>query len=106
MNCYEYTELVYYKTSIKECGKRIGHVSISDLRNDNNLLIYPNPAHDHLTLNTISDGKYELYDILGQIIGYGDFENHIINLNCSTGIYVLKITQGNRIFSGKFIKSE
>ncbi|GAA3510857.1 hypothetical protein GCM10022393_25610 [Aquimarina addita] len=78
---------------------------------NNNILVYPNPSSDIITINSeegLTPSLYSLYDIQGKMI-----ETHTINSNSTvlnlekytSGIYILKITQNNqKIESFKIIK--
>lgn len=81
-----------------------------------NLLIYPNPAADHLFINLPPDAgpirEWEIIDIAGRRIkssgGYisltdtGCYIGSLEDMN--PGIYVIRITAENIIYSGTFIK--
>ncbi|MBP9932268.1 MAG: T9SS type A sorting domain-containing protein [Chitinophagaceae bacterium] len=71
--------------------------------------VYPNPANAHLTIESSKSNidMIEMYDIRGTRIIFREFESaqHLVklDLNCSPGIYLLKITSGNNIKSLKVI---
>lgn len=74
----------------------------------NNFSIYPNPIKNTLQINSsLSNYKYEIYDIRGQLIGEKDNNNHLSKIDCSTiasGMYLLKIEHDNKTKTFKFIK--
>jgi hypothetical protein len=73
---------------------------------DHNISIYPNPVSGMFSLRADSAiSKVTVYDITGKIIleKHGVFEN-IDASGLGSGIYILKATVGNKVFSARLIK--
>ena len=77
--------------------------------NDNNLqnvIIYPNPTTSILNIENAENSMIEIYDLLGRVVL---FENNIsinkqLNVsNLSTGTYLIKISNNNKVITDKFI---
>ncbi len=82
---------------------------INEEHKENNLLIYPNPAEDNLTVEIASsmDAIISIYNIQGQLIMNHNlkFEKTKIDIsNFSKGMYFLKINSKNGITIKKFMK--
>jgi len=72
----------------------------------NDILIYPNPssASVKVELNSSNSSNYKLYNIMGQEIKNGSFNNKVNQLNIeelNSGIYTLVIFQENNQFVAK-----
>ena len=86
-----------------------GNVSISEIDNENNWTLYPNPTFNVLTINTknINPESVEIVDIVGKIITKCT-PNEEIKLDVSSyanGIYFVRVTsKTNQITCKKFIK--
>lgn len=76
----------------------------------NTLSIYPNPASDVLTIESVQDiNSIYIYNITGQMINsYNQVENHQLNIDITSlpaGIYIVSlIDKNNQIVSKKLIK--
>ncbi len=73
------------------------------------LNLYPNPAHDMLKINVALSGNYlvSITDLAGRILHSGTFSGTTADVNVSqlsTGIYLLKISQGSSIGTYRFVK--
>jgi hypothetical protein len=77
--------------------------------NDNNLqnvIIYPNPTRSILNIENAENSMIEIYDLLGRVVLS---ENNIsinkqLNVsNLSTGTYLIKISNNNKVITDKFI---
>jgi hypothetical protein len=77
------------------------------------LVLYPNPAHSILTIETgflpASDGRLIISDVSGRILVSktitGKAKEHKIDISAfSTGIYFVQFLAGDRISRGKFVK--
>jgi cephalosporin-C deacetylase len=82
--------------------------SIADNKN-NDILIYPNPASDILTIkmNNTDNSTIKIYDILGKIVLFDYTKTNETQLNISTlakGHYCIEIKNGQLITTKKFIK--
>lgn len=84
--------------------------SIEDIYNKDNLIIYPNPANDFITVKTsdIKSGSIlTIYDVTGRIVlekGLIQNESQIDIGKLVSGIYYVKIVNENTISGSKFIK--
>ncbi|NMD01229.1 MAG: T9SS type A sorting domain-containing protein [Bacteroidales bacterium] len=90
-----------------------GSVGISYIDYDKeNVLVYPNPCNNYIWIESadqnFSDGFIEIVDFIGKTYGIKkeiiDGKVRINTLSLAKGIYLLKITSGNSIYSCKFIK--
>ncbi len=69
--------------------------------------MYPNPVEDNLFIefNSTKEVSYEVLDLKGKIIFKGALENSRINFSpLSTGVYIMKINDGNKIITRKVVK--
>lgn len=68
-------------------------------------IVYPNPSSDFISIRNISNNfKYEIIDLLGNIVSFGNY-NHKINIsNLTYGQYYLRILNENDSKLLKFIK--
>lgn len=75
-----------------------------------NLVIYPNPANDYITLaNMYRNDKsiiYEIYSISGQFIGRfsTDIYSQLDVSAIPAGVYILKANDGNEVKHARFVK--
>jgi serine protease AprX len=90
-------------------------LSVFDKSQTQNLTIYPNPVNDKLTIGfpTSITGKYtlEIINLQGKIVySFNGTESSVRSLQVNdisylpVGIYLVKVTNGAFIFSGKIIK--
>ena len=70
------------------------------------LIFYPNPTNDFITIDLEESFKYELFDLQSKNISSKvSHSNNILDFrNLNTGIYLLKIITDNRIYIQKLIK--
>ena len=82
-------------------------LSISD-EELNATTIFPNPSTGIYTIRTVQSGlNYEVFNVLGQSVLRGTFndtENTINLQNQTTGMYLLKVYDGNAVLNVKLIK--
>ena len=81
---------------------------VNEIQNStSNILVYPNPANDLLTiqLNSITENfTTEIFNTLGEKI-YQSANNKTIDVSTfSQGMYFISVHQGNKILTAKFIK--
>ena len=70
-----------------------------------NFVLYPNPTIDFIQIDIEKNLNYLIVNHLGQIIKSGQIKNKIITVNdLVSGVYVLKITDGEKLVSKKFVK--
>jgi hypothetical protein len=72
---------------------RVGESSTSD-----NYVVYPNPANDWLYIDNVTDSetRYEIYNILGEVVMTGILSDHQLNIQqLASGIYTLRLTNDN-----------
>jgi hypothetical protein len=87
-----------------------GGVGIDDIENENVLHVFPNPVNEKLYVNSSMpagiDGEISIYNVTGEKI-YSGVYHEKMDVDCRNfqpGIYFLRITEGEKIYSGKFIK--
>jgi len=81
--------------------------SIENIQLNNNILVYPNPVLNNLTIEVPQKAVIEILNIEGQIIKtINDSEKKTtIDLkNLSNGIYMINIKTDNEFVTKKFIK--
>ncbi len=77
-----------------------------------NLRIFPNPAKDEIRLDYIAEGQtieFAIYDAFGRLVNVGQLSNSgelRISINeLKIGIYIIKITDQNKMYSAKILKN-
>ena len=93
------------------------YVSREDKRSrGGNLIVYPNPVRDNAKLDieikNPSNVRIQIYSISGQLVANNSPENLIIGDNTiqlnvndlKNGTYLIRLIDGDNVFSGKFIK--
>lgn len=82
---------------------------------DASVSIYPNPVHDRATISFEADGNqpvsYQVYDLAGRMVqsetmgnfGAGSHEHSVDLGNLGAGSYILRVEQGQRVSTAKFI---
>lgn len=72
----------------------------------NQILIYPNPATNQITITGVNANlTYQIFNNLGQKQNIKQSKNGIINIeHLSCGVYFIQITNGNNVTVKKFIK--
>jgi hypothetical protein len=94
--------------NVKSCIDTTACIAISKVGVDeldaSQVQIFPNPAHDHITVQLDSDAKdvnYTLIDASGKVVTSGASENNgTINIpvhNYSEGMYVLQVTLNQHV---------
>jgi type IX secretion system substrate protein len=91
---------------IKMCDITVGlneNISLS-------FSLYPNPANNYIVIKGLNSGQRPLYSIIsihGKVVKQGFLNAESIAVqDLPAGIYILRILEGNRNYSIKFIKSE
>lgn len=80
--------------------------SAVEFEDADDILIYPNPAGQDLTIDisemSFSEAKYDLLNSLGQVIRSGQISNHtehVLLNNLSDGFFLVRINTGKGIFT-------
>jgi hypothetical protein len=87
-----------YQSKTLQIALGIGENSIG------NVLIYPNPATDNVTIVNALNSNIALYDMVGKFIMSDSkiSNSYLLNVaDLAKGTYVLKITDGNKSYSRK-----
>lgn len=73
----------------------------------NNLLIFPNPATDKITLANLSNDAFDvvLFDLLGHVVLRKSNQNQISIAHLPKGVYFLTVNQGAKKYTKKFVKN-
>jgi len=94
--------IAYYYTTLP--------IGISEIKLEENIKLYPNPATDEITiigLNYSFESKYSIFDIEGKLIKSGFVSNKTelsINLDgIASGIYIFTLEKEEQSISKKFI---
>lgn len=78
-------------------------LSIEDIVS-NDLTIYPNPSNGHFQIKGLNkETQIDLYTIDGKLLSEYYCTGNYVDLNVSSGIYIIKLKQGNRIYTKKLI---
>lgn len=89
------------------------NVGIKEIDPQINFSIYPNPAESELTIsfanNNLEKTLISIYDVMGRIVSpeKSQIQNTIINVdisNLTPGIYLLKVVDGGRTTTKRFVK--
>lgn len=84
--------------------------SVNNVKDNNQLTLYPNPAKNTLNLNFESKNqnvKVEIYDVLGNVIIKHRHSQPVSGINISdlpNGLYVLRVFDGDKSYSRTFKK--
>lgn len=83
-------------------------VSINDVNASNNFEVYPNPAHETVTVSTTMNAqKVEVLNYLGQVIYTSSVSSNNFTLNVANyadGVYFIRLTSNEGIATQKLIK--
>jgi hypothetical protein len=64
-----------------------------------NVVLYPNPAQGFVYVKGLSDGQFQITDLLGKVVLEGTFENGTIDLaHIPRGIYHVELQRGDAIY--------
>lgn len=86
----------------EECAPQLG---TSDLKIDNKVNIYPNPATSIIYIKNTNADRYIILDLAGRIILQGNLVNGQVNVQTITpGNYILQLHLKNNTQNFKFIK--
>ncbi|MEI7499518.1 MAG: glycoside hydrolase family 3 C-terminal domain-containing protein [Bacteroidota bacterium] len=94
---------------IKAYGNQTNGNSISDEGKLNNIVIFPNPASDNITVSLPEVEKcvISIFNLEGKLIQRGSYEDKNININIkflNTGLYFLRMELKSGLLTEKFIK--
>ncbi len=84
--------------------KMTANVGVKDL--NTNVSIYPNPSKGKLTIKTKDNYHLEVMDIMGKSVYAKELtgsQNNIDLSNQAAGIYLIRLTNGNKIINHKII---
>ena len=91
-------------------GSRVGETWYSSLSNDDfgstwKVSVYPNPAKDVISISGLKEiATVEIYSISGMKMFEGEYTPDAqLNLNLSSGIYMVKVTEANKAIVKKLI---
>lgn len=73
----------------------------------NDILVYPNPNNGFFKIRNLTEqqGQYSIYDITGKSVYNSKLQENTTNvdLNLNSGIYILKVNNGNYSYSERII---
>ncbi|WP_426478555.1 reprolysin-like metallopeptidase [Chryseobacterium sp. CBSDS_008] len=73
----------------------------TDENSSTEIILYPNPVKNILTLTHTSNEEYKIYDMAGRLVSGGNLESGTVNVNkLTSGTYVIQIGR----FTKQFIK--
>jgi hypothetical protein len=103
-----YSEVGNYFGQVKTFEIDYELLNIEDNSSASNILLYPNPAHDYITLNSqndISINTIKFYDALGRLVLLRSNPQNLINISMLTnGLLIVKIETDKGIKVEKVIK--
>lgn len=85
------------------------YTGIQNVTNDNNVIIYPNPASEHFVISGLNsdNNRIEIYNITGSLVyvTYSKNQNSksIDISNFIKGVYFVKIMDGNKFYTEKLV---
>jgi hypothetical protein len=83
-------------------------LSTNEFTSKKTITLYPNPTKAILNFTlseAISATAYEIYNILGEKVGYGNLHTNSISVsNLANGVYIVKINTSEGVLTEKFIK--
>ena len=101
---FDYNDVVLTNTATTQvCNPS----AIEEVANKADLVIYPNPANDILSVSSSKGKTYEVTNILGQVMMTGSLNSSVTPVNVdalSTGIYNIKVTGDRTVNIQKFQK--
>jgi hypothetical protein len=104
---FEFYALQYYKTKDKECGLKVGNLTISESEYFKTPIIFPNPAKDFIDIRNITSiQNYEIRNLLGEKLLFGYFGNPINVTELTPGVYFMTFISDHKSFTMKFLKCE
>ena len=72
---------------------------------NNSIIVYPNPASTTLYIKSDKEiNSYKIYNLTGQLIKTGEYNNGIPITELPAGIYLLNINIANKSRSFKFVR--
>lgn len=99
---------LYFEGDDGTTGNELYKANQTTLSNGETVLeivnVYPNPAKDHVMFSQNMVGRsYTIFDASGKQISKGTLTSERLNLNLSNGLYLIKVTSENSIFTKKII---
>lgn len=98
----------YYKHDMTPCGESFSGIKPKENK-DENLRIYPNPAHNFVTIEYANgqNAKYEVFSITGNLLKSGSMDKSgIQQLDLSglqNGLYLIRVCNGSSCSHARFI---
>ena len=78
--------------------------TLTAIENSNNLTIYPNPSDGNITIPQASKGSVlEVYNLSGQKLATKQLNGQNVSLNLKQGLYILKLHNGDKIYTSKLV---
>ena len=71
----------------------------------NEIIIYPNPANNTISVNLKNNSTFNILDLTGRLVIASKVENNTIDIsNLNKGVYILQTNSINGIINTKFLK--
>ncbi len=82
------------------------YLDMEEVSKENNLIIYPNPVQDILTINSEEKGELQIFDMRGSLVKEVqlELENQIVLDHLESGMYILSFKIDRHKFQKKLIK--
>lgn len=99
---FSYGQVEDYTLNIKAAGTI---TSLTDVKVNGGIGIYPNPVVDVLNINAEGNYSYQIYSESGQMVMSGESTEKSVNVGkLNTGLYIINILQDGKTTSHKLIK--
>lgn len=103
-----YNNILYFEGDDGITGNELYQADPTTLSTGETVLeivnVFPNPAKDHIIFSENMIGKsYTIFDASGKQVSQGTLSTERLDLNFSNGLYLIKVTSDNSIFTKKII---
>jgi hypothetical protein len=101
-----YAVVVTYGTCSVMSDCQLVEVSGLDHLNAMNIAVYPNPANDQITIETVTAGTIEIIDFTGRMVQKMNVEqgvNQVQVSNLSTGTYTVRLIGSTGVFNTQIV---
>lgn len=93
-----YSDMQMFNLYLDDISIEIDHINNADQKNNVNILVYPNPAHNQVFIESTENiMSVEVFDITGKCVIKTGNTNTISLSSLQNGSYILKITGSNTV---------
>lgn len=109
---FSYGEVEDYTVNIGQgftsVNQDVASEALGNETGNGNIQLFPNPVSGdilNVRMNINADASYEVYDMVGKLVLKGALTNDAINVqDLSSGVYLIKLNDGQKDLTHKFIK--